>query len=57
MRNDSDTLGRTPRRYPTDRTSPWFFLVVAGATIAFILAGIFHFEPLSKLLHWLAVVL
>lgn len=44
-------------RYPAVRTSPWFFIVLAGVTVAFILAGVFKFEPLTRLLHWLAVVL
>lgn len=44
-------------RYPVARTSPWFFVVLASATVLFILAGVFQFEPLTRFLRWLAVVL
>lgn len=44
-------------RYPPARTAPWFFLVLAAATLTMILAGIFHFEPVTWIVHWLAVVL
>jgi len=57
MAQRSETLHRHNRRYPATRTSPWFFIVLAAATILFILAGIFQFEPITKVLHWLAVVL
>ncbi len=49
--------GKLDRRYPVARTSPWFFVVLASATVIFILAGIFSFEPVTRVLHWLAVVL
>ncbi len=49
--------GRHPARYPAERTSPWFFIVLVSATVAFILAGIFAFEPITRFLRWLAVVL
>lgn len=44
-------------RYPANRTSPWFFIVVAAATAIMILAGVFSFDPVTRVVHWLAVVL
>jgi len=43
--------------YPATRTSPWFFLALAAATLVMILAGVFHIDPITRVLHWLAVVL
>lgn len=43
--------------YPPARTAPWFFLALAAVTVAVILAGVFRFEPLARVVHWLAVVL
>jgi hypothetical protein len=45
------------RRYPVAHVSPWFFLVLAGATVFFILAGVFRFQPVMHVFNWLAVVL
>ncbi len=47
----------SPRHYPAERTSPWFFLLLATATVLFILAGIFGVDPVTRFLRWLAVVL
>jgi hypothetical protein len=44
-------------RYPANRTSPWFFLLVVAATVIMILAGVFRLEPVTRVVHWLAVVL
>ena len=57
MTQKSETINRHPRRYPATRTSPWFFIILAAVTILFILAGVFHVDPLTKVLNWLAVVL
>lgn len=57
MTQKSETVDRHPRRYPATRTSPWFFLILAIVTLVFTLAGIFHVDPISRVLHWLAVVL
>ncbi|MGA7965941.1 MAG: hypothetical protein WCB49_08665 [Gammaproteobacteria bacterium] len=57
MLEDPSMTGRHPARYPAERTSPWFFIVLVSATVAFILAGIFAFEPITRFLRWLAVVL
>jgi len=51
------TPGRRDGRYPAEHTSPWFFIVLASATVLFIVAGIFGFEPVTRFLRWLAVVL
>lgn len=55
--DDPRTPARSSRRYPAARTSPWFFVVLATATVVFILAGVFQFEPVMRFLRWLAVVL
>ena len=57
MADESPRPVRSSRRYPAARTSPWFFLVLATATVLFILAGVFQFEPVTRFLRWLAVVL
>lgn len=57
MAQKSETIDRHPRRYPATRTSPWFFIILAATTILFTLAGIFHVDPVTKVLNWLAVVL
>lgn len=44
-------------RYPAGRTSPWFFAIVAFVTVTVILAGIFSVGPVTRVVHWLAVVL
>lgn len=44
-------------RYPRARTSPWFFLVLAVMTLIIILAGVFHLDVVTHVIHWLAVVL
>lgn len=44
-------------RYPPARTAPWFFLVLAAATLTMILAGVFAIDPITRFVHWLAVVL
>lgn len=43
--------------YPPAHTAPWFFVILALATLALILAGVFRFDPLTRLVHYLAVVL
>ena len=54
---DRSTTGRHAGRYPAEHTSPWFFIVLASATVLFIVAGIFGLEPVTRFLRWLAVVL
>lgn len=49
--------GKADRRYPVAHTSPWFFVVLAVVTVVLVLGGIFSFEPVLRVLHWLAVVL
>lgn len=57
MADDSRATAAHPHRYPAARTSPWFFVVLVTATVLFILAGVFQFEPVTRFLRWLAVVL
>lgn len=57
MADKPQTTARHRRRYPAARTSPWFFVVLISVTVAFILAGIFAIEPITRFLRWLAVVL
>lgn len=57
MPRNPSTTRRPTGRYPAERTSPWFFIVLISATVAFILAGIYAFEPITRFLRWLAVVL
>lgn len=59
MGNRTENRGNKPgrRRYPPARTSPWFFVVLSVSTVVFILAGIFEYEPLTRVVQWLAVVL
>jgi len=57
MTQKSETIQRHPRRYPASRTSPWFFVLLAVVTITLIISGILQINPVTKVLHWLAVVL
>lgn len=57
VKNDTPAPGTQGGRYPPARTAPWFFLVLTAATLAMILAGVFRFAPLTRIVHWLAVVL
>ncbi|HYW75808.1 MAG TPA: hypothetical protein VFA48_04180 [Gammaproteobacteria bacterium] len=56
MTHKSETIQRHPRRYPATRTSPWFFVLLAAITITLIVSGIFQINPVTKVLHFLAVV-
>ena len=56
MTQKNATLKRHSRRYPATRTSPWFFVLLAAVTITLIVSGIFQVNPVTKVLHFLAVV-
>jgi len=57
MTRDGRSHKRLRGGYPRSRTSPWFFLALASATLLMILAGVFHLDPVTRVIHWLAVVL
>lgn len=57
MAQKSETITRHSRRYPATHTSPWFFVLLAAVTITLIVSGVFHINPITKILHFLAVVL
>lgn len=57
MPNRPQTPDEHPRRYPATRTAPWFFLILAVLTVLFIVSGVLGFDPVTRFLRWLAVVL
>lgn len=56
MTQNHGILKRHSRRYPATRTSPWFFLLLLAVTVTLIVSGIFQINPVTRVLHFLAVV-